>query len=68
VLYNEIRSTTSTIEIECENVGGYLHANFEYNFKEGQSYEITIISDASILYRGKVYATDNENLQNYKLN
>ena len=67
-LFYELRSEETTIQITCSNVGGYLHANFEHTFKEGQSYEIAIYDDASVLYRGKAYATDQEDLQNYKLN
>lgn len=69
ILYNELRDTETTIPIICSNVGGYLHANFEHNFKEGQSYELSVIdSEMKILYRGKAYATNQEDLQNYKLN
>ena len=69
VLYNEPRDVTTSILIECDNIGGYLHANFTHFFKEGQSYELSVISsEMEILYRGKAYATNQEDLQNYKLN
>lgn len=69
VLYNELRSIETLIPIECSNVGGYLQANFEHEFKEGQSYELSVIdSENKTLYRGKAYATNQEDLQNYKLN
>jgi hypothetical protein len=49
-------------------INGTFNGFFTYDFKEGGSYEIEITNnDSRLLYRGKAFATDVEDLQNYKL-
>jgi len=42
--------------------------SFSYNFKEGGTYEIEVFDTMeNLLFRGKAFATDVTDLQNYKL-
>lgn len=68
VLRDELKEIETVIDLDCETVGNYLSAPFEFQFREGASYELVIYgSESRILYNTKVYATDFEDLQNYKL-
>lgn len=68
LLRYELKNQTETIELECSEVNGYLVADFEYPFVEGGSYEITVNHiNGQLLYRGKAYATNSSDLENYKL-
>lgn len=68
LLRHELKNDTQTIELECSTIDGYLTAVFEYSFVEGGSYEITVNqTNGQLLYRGKAYATDKTDLENYKL-
>jgi len=65
---NELRSTEENIEVDGEMINGVFYGNFNYAFKEGGSYEIEVSdSDLNLLFRGKAFATDFLDLQNYKL-
>jgi len=64
---HELTDTITTItDLISFNDNGYLNISFDFNFKEGASYEINCYTDTELVWRGKVYATDNE-LENYKL-
>ncbi len=65
---NELRNTENSIEIDGEMIKGVFYGNFEYTFKEGGTYEIEVYDLATnLLFRGKAYATNETDLQNYKL-
>ena len=68
MIRHELTGSVENIVLSCVEVDGYLIAEFEYNFKEGASYEISVTTMMNeLLYRGKAYATDQVDLQNYKL-
>ena len=49
-------------------IKGVFYGNFEYPFKEGGTYEIEVYDLATnLLFRGKAFATNETDLQNYKL-
>lgn len=55
------------LDIDCVTDNGYLNFNIEYEVKEEGDYDIYIMShDSKLIYRGQVYATDSDDLQNYK--
>lgn len=58
-------STTSTIDARRE--GNFFHITPTYDFKEGRYYTIRI-SDSSEIYRGKVYCTNQTNLEKFSIN
>ena len=68
LIHDELRDEQTEIEnIEtyCEN--GYMTFEFSYTFREGGNYSMTIESD-TLIWRGKAYATNETDLENYKLN
>jgi hypothetical protein len=69
VLRNEFANATHTIDI---NEYGYYNGIITINFStpelnEGDSFEIELFEGERLLYRGKGYATEQTDLQNYKL-
>ena len=65
---NDLRSTTNEINISGLISNSIFYGNFSYNFSEGGSYELEVLDQNSrVLFRGKAFATDIEDLQNYKL-
>lgn len=67
-LRNELRDIENTIPITGTVTNNVFMGSFSYNFKEGASYEIEVFDDfQNLLFRGKAFATEVEDLQNYKL-
>jgi hypothetical protein len=67
-IINELRNTKDNIFINGDMFNGVFYGYFSYHFKEGASYEILAYDqDGRLLFRGKAFATDEEDLQNYKL-
>lgn len=65
---NELRGNTDMMTINGTMFNNVFYGLFNYTFKEGGSYELEVKDfDSKILFRGKVFATDEEDLQNYKL-
>jgi hypothetical protein len=65
---NELRNTENTISINGAISNGVFYGNFNYTFSEGGTYEIeTYDTNTRLLFRGKAFATNVEDLQNYKL-
>lgn len=65
---NELRDIENTISINGSISKGVFYGDFNYNFKEGGTYEIEVFDDLeNLLFRGKAFATDVQDLQNYKL-
>jgi len=68
LIRHELTDVLTTLEnqrVYCDN--GYATIPFEYQFKEGGSYHIEIITNSLTIWRGKAYATDQTDLENYKL-
>jgi len=65
---NELRSVENTISINGSMINGAFVGNFNYTFKEGASYQIEVFdNDLRLLNRDTGFATDETDLQNYKL-
>jgi hypothetical protein len=65
---NELRGVKDMITINGEMINGIFSGFFNYAFKEGATYEIEAFDgDTRLLFRGKAFATDETDLQNYKL-
>lgn len=65
---NELRNIENEIEVRGQMINGVFYGNFEYNFKEGGTYEIDVFDlDTNLLFRGKAFATNENDLQNYKM-
>jgi hypothetical protein len=68
IIHDELKDEQTTIqgiETYCDN--GYMFFEFQYTFREGGSYSMTVESD-TLIWRGKAYATNETDLENYKLN
>lgn len=65
---NELRGNKDMFSISGDMINGVFYGYFNYTFKEGGTYEIELFdADSKLLFRGKAFATDVEDLQNYKL-
>jgi hypothetical protein len=71
VIKNESKNTTETIEdISTTFVNGYLTFEITKTVLEQESFEYSVynFSDSELLFRGKAFATNQTDLQNYKIN
>lgn len=67
-LRNELRDTENNISIVGSVTNNVFMGSFSYPFKEGGTYEIEVYDTMeNLLFRGKAFATDVQDLQNYKL-
>lgn len=67
-LRNELRDTETTFSISGTVTNNVFMGSFNHLFKEGSTYEIEVFDTLqNLLFRGKAFATDVEDLQNYKL-
>lgn len=67
-LYNEETSVTTTHELTPITVDGYVYLNFEQEFINKSNYQIKVTSNTDIIYRGKLFVTDQiSDLQDYKI-
>ena len=71
VIKNESKNTTETIDdISTTFVNGYLTFEITKTVLEQESFEYSVynFSDSELLFRGKAFATNQTDLQNYKIN
>ena len=70
VIKNESKNTTETIEdISTTFVNGYLTFEITKTVLEQESFEYSVYNlDSELLFRGKAFATNQTDLQNYKIN
>lgn len=54
----ELRDQKVSIDLNCTRENGYLVATFDYEMKEGQSFEMEMKDGSNkTIYRGKAYCT-----------
>ena len=69
VLWNELRSTETILECTAGITGGYIEVPFTYYLSEGDSLETKVTDmDDKLMWRGKIYATSQTDLENFTLN
>jgi hypothetical protein len=70
VIKNESKNTTETIQdIETTFSNGYLTFQITKTVLEQESFEYAVYNlDSELLFRGKAFATNQTDLQNYKIN
>lgn len=70
VMKNESKGTTEVFDnIETSYSSGYLTFEIEKTVVESESFEYSVYGlDNELLFRGKAFATNQIDLQNYKLN
>ena len=67
-LYNEETSEIDNIVITPLITDGYLYLTFDFAFINKSNYRITIFDELEELcYRGKLFITDQTDLENYKI-
>lgn len=69
-MINELTNEDFLTELEAYDIGnGTLVVRFSYDFEDGDSFESTIRNlDDELIWRGRIYSTDQTDLQNYKVN
>jgi hypothetical protein len=63
-LFNEGKQTTETIENTYTITDGQMIVAFEYDFIEGERFQIKITEGVNVVYRGRLFATT-QDPQNY---
>ena len=68
MIKNESKNTTETIEnIPTTFLNGYLTFEITKTVFEAESFEYSVYNlDSELLFRGKAFATNQTDLQNYK--
>lgn len=56
-LYNEETQTEESITNTFGYLDGYLTVSFDYDFIDGQKFQIRLEDDGVVIYRGKLMAT-----------
>ena len=64
-LYNEETQESETVTNTFQTVDGLLTIGFDYDFIDGQKFQIKITEDSDVLYRGKLFVTT-QNTQTFK--
>ncbi len=68
-IYDEFNKIESELECITTDDGGYMKFFFDFNFLNNKTYESRITDvDDKLIWRGKIFATDQTDLQNYKVN
>lgn len=68
-LRNESQATAETFEnVDTTYGNGYMTFDIRKSVKEGENYEIELIDNETIIFRGKCFSTDATDLENYKIN
>jgi hypothetical protein len=69
IIRNESKATEETFEdLTATYSYGYLTFEFEKTVTEGSTFEFEVLNNLNVIYRGKAFATDAEDLENYKIN
>jgi hypothetical protein len=69
VLWNEIKEIETIIPVVVVSEPGLMVLNFSHAFLDGDSYEVKVLDqiDNKLVWRGKLLATIQTDLENYKL-
>ncbi len=66
-LYNEETSQTLTYELTPITIDGYVYINFEQEFINNSNFQIKILKEEDVVYRGKLFITDQTDLEQYEI-
>ena len=68
-LRDESKATDETFEdLTAIYSYGYLTFEFTKTVSEGSTFELEVLDGVNVLFRGKAFATDETDLENYKIN
>lgn len=60
LLYNESTQIETSVVNTYILQDGFLYLNFDFNFVEGDKFQIKILENTNVIYRGKLIATAEE--------
>ena len=66
-LFNEETKETLSFDLTTVTDEGYVYINFSQTFDNNSNFQIKILSETEIAYRGKLFVTDQTYLQAYKI-
>lgn len=66
-LLNEETQVLNTFNVSTTYANGYMSIEFDLTVKEAESFNLEIKDGTIVLFRGKAFATDETDLENYKL-
>ncbi len=66
-LLNEETQVLNTFTVSNTYANGYMTIEFDLTVKEAESFNLEIKDGNTVLFRGKAFATDETDLENYKL-
>lgn len=66
-LFNEETKEVLSFSLMTLILNGYLYVNFDYIFKNNSNFQIKITFENEIMYRGKLFVTNQTDLENYKI-
>jgi len=66
-LLNEETQVLNTFTVSTTYANGYMTIAFDLTVKETESFNLEIKDGTTVLFRGKAFATDETDLENYKL-
>jgi hypothetical protein len=66
-LLNEETQVLNSFDISTTYSNGYLGLEFEFTPLEAESFNLEIKDGDIVLFRGKAFATDETDLENYKI-
>lgn len=66
-LYNEETSETLSFVLTPITIDGYVYINFTQAFDNNSNFQIKMLSGTEIVYRGKLFVTNQTDLQEYKI-
>lgn len=68
VLKDELTSEVLNYTVTPITIDGYMYLNFEESLINNTNYQLTINEGLEVVYRGKIFVTDQTNdTQNYKI-
>jgi len=70
IFRNELNDIETIIETTMININGICYCSFGFDIEDKTTFELTILNSINndLLYRGKVFATFDINLENYTMN
>jgi hypothetical protein len=66
-LLNEETQVLNTFTVSTTYANGYMGLEFDFDCLEAQSFNLEVKDVNTVLFRGKAFATDETDLENYKL-
>jgi len=66
-LYNEETSVTTTYNVTPNTADGYVYLEFEEDFINNTNFQIKITIDDEVVFRDKLFITDQTDLENYQI-